>query len=160
MKLLASYLTDRTQYVRTNEKILPHKTASFPQEAKLGLILFNISLSDVKEICDDCICVKYADDPNIYKHCKTTTIEQNVVKLAKTLDEVYKLSESNNLIFNPDKTKFMTFTTNKSKIRNTDFEFHPENATTLTRTTSTKTLGVQFQQQLSCRRRPRQLFLH
>ena len=54
----------------------------------------------------------------------------------------------------------MIVTTNKSKIRNTDFEFHPDNATTLTKTTSTKTLGVQFQQQLSCRRRPRQLFLH
>ena len=40
----------------------------------------------------------------------------------------------------------MIFTTNKSKNRNTDFEFHPDNATTLTRTISTKILGVHFQQ--------------
>ena len=40
----------------------------------------------------------------------------------------------------------MIFTTNTSKIRNTDFEFHPDNATTLTRTDSTKILGVHFQQ--------------
>ena len=43
----------------------------------------------------------------------------------------------------------MIVTTNKSKIRNTDFEFHPDNATTLTITISTKLLGVHFQQQLN-----------
>ena len=104
----------------------------------------------MKEICDDCICVQFTDDFNIYKHWKQTiSIEQNIVKLEKTLNEVYKWSKTKNLIFNPDKTKFMIFTTNKSKIRNTDFQFHPDNATTLTRTISTKILDVHFQQQLS-----------
>ena len=42
----------------------------------------------MKEICDDCICVQYADDYDIYKHCKTTSIEQNINKPEKTLDEV------------------------------------------------------------------------
>ena len=112
-------------------------------------MLFNIYASDMKEICDDCICVQHADDSNIYKHCKTTRIKQNIVKLEKILDEVYKWSKSKNLIFTPDETKFMMFTTNKSKIRNTDFEFHPDNATTLTRTIAIKILGVHFQQQLN-----------
>ena len=98
----------------------------------------------MKEIRDDCICVQYTNDSNIYKHCKTTSIEQNIVKLEKILNEVYKWS-----IFNPGKTKFTIFTTNKSKIRNTDFDFHPDNATTLTRTISTKIIGVHFQQQLN-----------
>ena len=40
----------------------------------------------------------------------------------------------------------MIFTANKSKIRNIDFEFHPDNATTLTRNISTNILGVHFQQ--------------
>ena len=84
----------------------------------------------MKVICDDCICVQYADDSNIYKHCKTTSIEQNIVKLEKTLVEVYKWSKNKNLIFNSDKTKFKIFTTNKSKIGSTNFEFHPDNATT------------------------------
>ena len=43
----------------------------------------------------------------------------------------------------------MIFIINKTKIRNTDFDFHPHNTTTLTRTDSTKTLGVHFQQQLN-----------
>ena len=43
----------------------------------------------------------------------------------------------------------MIFTTDKSKIGNTDFEFQPDNATILTRTDSTKILGVYFQQQLN-----------
>ena len=69
----------------------------------------------MKKICEDCSCVQYADHSNIYKHCKTNSIEQNIVKLEKT-DEVYKWSKSKNLIFNPDKTKFMILTKNKSKI--------------------------------------------
>ena len=39
----------------------------------------------------------------------------------EALDEVYKWSKIKNLIFNPDKTRFMIFTTYKSKIRNTLF---------------------------------------
>ena len=74
----------------------------------------------MKEICDDCMCVQYADDSNVYKHCETTSIEQNI-KLEKTLNEVYKWSKSKNSIFDSDKTKFIIFTTNKSKIRSTDF---------------------------------------
>ena len=55
LKLIASYLTDRTQYIHVNEKILPRRTVSLdvPQEAKLGPILFSIYVSDMKEICDD-----------------------------------------------------------------------------------------------------------
>ena len=53
------------------------------------------------------------------------------------------MSKSKNLILNPNKKTY------KSKIRNTDIEFHPDNATTLTRTISTKLLGVHFQQQLN-----------
>ena len=103
----------------------------------------------MKDLWDDCICFQYADDSNIYKHCKTTSIEQNIIKLEEALDEIYKWSKNNNLILKPDKTKFMTFITNKSKIRNTDFEFHPGNATTSTKTDSAKILGVHFQQQLN-----------
>ena len=44
----------------------------------------------MKEICDDSICVQYAHDSNIYKHCKITSIEENIVTLEKILDEVYK----------------------------------------------------------------------
>ena len=66
----------------------------------------------MKEVCDDCIYVQYADDSNIYNHHKTTSIERNVVKLEKTLDEVYKWSKNKNLIFNCDKTKFMILTIN------------------------------------------------
>ena len=87
LNLIASYLTVRTQYVQVNEKFSSHKTVNFgvPQGSILGPILFNIYVSDMKEICDDCICVQYADDSNIYKHCKTTSIEQNIVKLEENI---------------------------------------------------------------------------
>ena len=57
----------------------------------------------MKEICDDSICVQCAHDSNIYKHCKITSIEENIVTLEKILDEVYKWSKYKTLIFSPDK---------------------------------------------------------
>ena len=92
-------------YAQVNEKFSSHKTVNFgvPLESILGPILFNIFINDMKGIYDDCICVQCADDSSIYKHCKTTSIEQNIVKLEKTLDEVYKWSKNKNLILNPDK---------------------------------------------------------
>ena len=42
----------------------------------------------MKELRDDYICVQYADDSNIYKHCKTNSIEQNIVKLEKTMKSI------------------------------------------------------------------------
>ena len=91
----------------------------------------------------------FNNNSNIYKHCNTTSIEQNIVKLEKILSEVYKWSKRKNLIFNPDKTKFMIFITSKSKIKNTDFEFHPDNTIALTRTISTKIRVFLFQQKLN-----------
>ena len=83
LNLLASYLTERTQYVQVNEKFSSRKTVNVgvPQRSILGHVLFNIYVSDMKEICDDRICVQYTDDSNIYKHFKTTSIEQNIVYL-------------------------------------------------------------------------------
>ena len=53
----------------------------------------------MKEMFDGCICVQYADDSNIYRQCKITSIEENIVNFEKTLDEVYKWSKNRNLIF-------------------------------------------------------------
>ena len=87
LNLTASYLAYRIQYIKVNEQFSSHKTVNFgvPQG---GPFLLNIYVNDMKEVCDD--CVPCAHDFNINKNCKTTSIEQNIVKLVKTLDEVSK----------------------------------------------------------------------
>ena len=69
--LICSYVT-LLQHVQVNKKFSSHETVNFaiPQGSILGPILFNIYVSDMKEICDDCICVQQTDDSNIYKHRK------------------------------------------------------------------------------------------
>ena len=53
------------------------------------------------------------------------------------------------MIFNPDKTKFMIFSTKKSQARCTKYTFQTDNEIIFERADATKILGVNFQQQLN-----------
>ena len=99
--------------------------------------------------CDTCTCAQYADDSNIYKSCKPPNILHSINDLEQTLTDVCKWSEDKNLIFNPDKTKFMIFTTTRSRHKTTKYEFRPDRDTTIKRSDCNKILGVWFQQQLN-----------
>ena len=151
LKLIASYLTERSQYVQVDDKLSSSERINFgvPQGSILGPILFNIYVSDMKDNCKMCTCAQYADDSNMYTHCKPNDIVSNIEELQTTLNDICDWSEEKNLIFNPEKTKFMIFTTKRSKHRETDYEFHPDQNTMLKRTDSNKILGVTFQQQLN-----------
>ena len=85
----------------------------------------------MNENCQSCTCTQYADDSNMYKSCKPANIANNIKDLEKTLKDICIWSENKNLIFNPDKTKFMIFTTTRSKHvskhKATRYEFRPDN---------------------------------
>ena len=100
-------------------------------------------------VCEGSTCLQYADDSNIYNHCKPADIPESITKLQTNINEVHKWSKSKNLIFNPDKTKFMIFSTKKSQARCTKYTFQADNEIILERTDATKILGVNFQQQLN-----------
>ena len=109
LKLIASYLTERQQYVQIDDKLSTSEQITFgvPQGSILGPILFNIYVSDMNKNCDNCTCTQFADDSNMYKSCKPAKIVNTIKDLESTLKEICKWSENKNLIFNPDKTKFM-----------------------------------------------------
>ena len=69
LKLIASYLTERQQYVQIDDKLSTSKSISFgvPQGSILGPVLFNIYVSDMNENCENCTCAQYSDDSNMYK---------------------------------------------------------------------------------------------
>ena len=151
LKLITSYLTGRLQYVQIDDKLSPRESISFgvPQGSILGPILFNIYVSDMKDNCENCTCVQYADDSNIYKSCKPANVDSTIECVQKTLNDIYKWSKQKNLLFNPDKTKFMIFTTNRPRLRDAALQMCPDENTVLNRTESSKVLGVQLQQQLN-----------
>ena len=150
LKFILSYLTDRKQFVQIDDKISSNKTVKFgvPQGSILGPVIFNIYVSDMNTVCEGSTCLQYADDSNIYNHCKPADIPESITKLQTNISEVHKWSKSKNLIFNPDKTKFM-ISTKKSQARYTKYTFQADNEIILERTEATKILGVNFQQQLN-----------
>ena len=151
LKFILSYLTDRKQFVQIDDKISSNKTVKLgvPQGSILGPVLFNIYVSDMDTVCEGSTCLQYADDSNIYNHCKPADIPESITKLQTNINEVHKWSKSKNLIFNPDKTKFMIFSTKKSQAKCTKYTFQADNEIILERTDATKILGVNFQQQLN-----------
>ena len=100
-------------------------------------------------VCEGSTCLQYTDDSNIYNHFKPADISESITKLQTNINEVHKWSKGKNLIFNPDKTKFMIFSTKKSQARCTKYTFQADNKIILERTDATKILGVNFQQQLN-----------
>ena len=151
LKFILSDLTDRKQFVQIDNKISSNKTVKFgvPQGSILGPVLFNIYVSDMNTVCEGSTCLLYADDSNIYNHCKPADIPESITKLQTKINEVHKWSKNKNLIFNPDKTKFMIFSNKKSQARCTKYTFQAENEIILERTDATKILGVNFKQQLN-----------
>ena len=95
LKHIASYLTERSQYVQVDDKLSSSKHINFgvPQGSILGPILFNIYVSDMKDSWKNCTCSQYADDSNMYKHCKPNNIASNIVDLQTTLKKVCDWSE-------------------------------------------------------------------
>ena len=88
LNLIASYLTDRTQYVEVNEEFSSRRAVRFgvPQGSILETILFNIYVSDLKETCDDCICVQYADDFSIASTAKQLALKRTLLSLKKQMN--------------------------------------------------------------------------
>ena len=59
----------------------------------------------------DSPCIQYADDTNLYEHCKVSEIPRSITTLANAAKSIHAWSRDNNLVFNPKKTKFILFIT-------------------------------------------------
>ena len=111
---LASYLTNRQQYMRVNDKLSTQITTTFgvPQGSVLGPVLFNLYVADMqRNIGIQESCLQYADDSTLYKHCKITVIATCKSNLEESLTNISDWSTHTNLIFNDTKTKMMMFAT-------------------------------------------------
>ena len=72
LKLVYSYLSNRTQRIKINENFSDRTDIEFgvPQGSILGPILFNINMIDLFYECEDSNVASYADDTTPYS-CAT-----------------------------------------------------------------------------------------
>ena len=152
--LIFTTSVDRLQYVKIDSNKSRHEKISFgvPQGYILDPILFNIYVSDMKNDFDS-PCIQYADDTNLYEHCKVSEIPRSITTLANAAKSIHAWSRDNNLVFNPKKTKFILFITKqmstKHKLNEMSKKVMINDNSTLDRVTNSRILRVNFDENLN-----------
>ena len=101
-----SYLTDRWHFAEIDSKICNILCTNFavPQGSTLRPVLFNLCVTDMKNILDGSECIQYTDDSKIYHNCKTKNINKCSNEIESELNAVEVWSKDTNLVFNPSNT--------------------------------------------------------
>lgn len=110
----ASYLQDRHQIVEIRnerENLIRSRRSpvdrGVPQGSILGPILFSIYSGDVIKSIRNCRYHIYADDIQIYLSFKPNELEKSLYLINNDLERIFNWSESNALVLNPNKTKYI-----------------------------------------------------
>ncbi|CAH2108077.1 unnamed protein product [Euphydryas editha] len=120
VRWFASYLQNRTQIVEIKnglEGVISSRCSPIkrgvPQGSILGPILFSIYSADVTKCVQNCKFHIYADDIQIYLSFKPHDINQSLSKINDDLDRIFSWSQSNALVLNATKTKYIVLGTRK-----------------------------------------------
>lgn len=116
IRIVASFLTGRTFYVRINDAYSDQKDIPWgvPQGSVLSPTLYNIFISDLpRNLSDQTHIVLYADDTVLYtSDRKISLINTRLQKSAKTVGDYYKKWK---IKINADKTALTCFTKRLTK---------------------------------------------
>ena len=109
LKLVKSYLTDRTQFVTVNGKD-SYEIAievGVPQGSCLGPLFYIIYANDLNRLINNLNAVTFADDTTVVEICNS--VELLSLKLNHILSQILDWSNYNKLALNGSKTKWMLF---------------------------------------------------
>lgn len=143
-----SYLTGKTQRVRDGVAgVISSSTpvsTGVPQGSVLGPLFFTLYLSDFSHVLTHCKYNFYADDLQIYYHCKPRELARAVQCVNEDIESVICWATTNKLVLNADKTQAIIFGTARyiSTLELRSLSNIRVGATPIQYTTSVKYLGV------------------
>ena len=138
IKLMSSYLTDRSQYIKLGDHCSTRRKISIgvPQESVLGPLLFLIFINDLINSAPQMEYILFADNTNIFSS------EPQVLK-----EKLFKIEEwclANRLILNTKKTFQVIFKAPNKVISNPDVFNLSMGNSQLATISSTKFLGIEI----------------
>ena len=104
---LMSYLNDRCQFTEVNNcrSVTDYVRYGVPQGSLLGLRLYTIYVNDLPDHIDSEDLYMYADDTTVY--CIGPNVDQVMLSLNKTMEQVLMWNIRNQLTIHPIKTEAM-----------------------------------------------------
>jgi Reverse transcriptase (RNA-dependent DNA polymerase) len=106
-KLLHSYLTDRSQFVRTDEgdSEVTATECGVPQGSVLGPLLYICYSNDVTNVIKFCSFHAYADDLQLYHTADVENIQRCYDEVNADLSRIAEWARKNGLKLNPKKSQ-------------------------------------------------------
>ena len=146
LEWVQSYLCDRKQKVKNDlgESDWIHLKNGVPQGSILGPLLFLVLVSDLHTSILNGKYHMYADDTQIYYHCKWNQVSNVISKINQDLERVLNFSSTNCLKLNAGKSFFIIIGSAHSIKKLKDIELPPVilDNKPIERKTTVKNLGV------------------
>lgn len=151
LNMVGSYLGDREQIVKLNDKFSSTLTVSngVPQGSILGPLFFILYTAHFKNCLNYCTYHCYADDTQIYMSFAESQLQQAIDKINSDLSAIYNMSQKYCLTINPTKSQIILFGPKNVRKRCSDKLIFYLNNEPLSFSETVKNLGLNIDSNLT-----------